>query len=110
MVNKVDGPEKEIELLSPFWELGVESLVALSADHGYGFQTLMAELAEQLPQTAQDEGLPEDTIRLAFLGRPNVGKSSMINAIMGQERMVVSDIAGTTRDSVDTLLTHGKHS
>lgn len=109
VVNKIDGPEMEIDLLSPFWEIGVDSLVALSADHGYGFQTLMEELGRQLPEETQKTGLPEDTIRLAFLGRPNVGKSSMINAIMGQERMVVSDIAGTTRDSVDTLLTHGKH-
>lgn len=110
VVNKIDGPEKETELLSPFWELGVDKLVVLSADHGYGYQTLMDDLAEQLPETTQEDELPTDTIRLAFLGRPNVGKSSMINAIMGQERMVVSDIAGTTRDSVDTLLTHGKHS
>lgn len=110
VVNKIDGPDKETELLSPFWELGVEKLIPLSADHGYGYQTLMTELGEQLPRDTQDQELPENTIRLAFLGRPNVGKSSMINAIMGQERMVVSDIAGTTRDSVDTLLTSGNHS
>ncbi|MCL7487907.1 MAG: ribosome biogenesis GTPase Der [Desulfobulbaceae bacterium] len=109
VVNKIDGPEKEIELLSPFWEIGVDKLWALSADHGYGFQTLMEGLEGKLPETSQETKLPEGTIRLAFLGRPNVGKSSMINAIMGQERMVVSDIAGTTRDSVDTLLTHGRH-
>ncbi len=110
VVNKIDGPDIEIELLTPFWELGVEKLWALSADHGYGFQTLMDGLQGQLPEKTGDSHLPEDTVRLAFLGRPNVGKSSMINAIMGQERMVVSEIAGTTRDSVDTLLTHGSHS
>jgi GTP-binding protein len=110
VVNKVDGPEREIEFLSPFWELGVDRLWPLSADHGYGFQTLMEGLTDLLPDLFLDQGLPEGTVRLAFLGRPNVGKSSMINAIMGQERMVVSDIAGTTRDSVDTLLTHGRHS
>jgi len=109
VVNKIDSPEIEIELLTPFWELGVEKLWALSADHGYGFPTLLEELQNLLPESTPDQELPENTIRLAFLGRPNVGKSSMINAIMGQERMVVSDIAGTTRDSVDTLLTHGKH-
>jgi GTP-binding protein len=108
-VNKIDSPDIEIELLTPFWELGVEQLWALSADHGYGFTTLMDALAEKLDKTAAPAELPEDTIKLAFLGRPNVGKSSMINAIMGQERMVVSDIAGTTRDAVDTLLTAGQH-
>lgn len=109
VVNKIDGPEKEVEFLSPFWELGVEPLWPLSADHGYGYQTLMDALAEVLPDQTAGTELPEGTVRLAFLGRPNVGKSSMINAIMGQERMVVSDIAGTTRDSVDTLLTSGKY-
>ncbi|MFA5719322.1 MAG: ribosome biogenesis GTPase Der [Desulfobulbaceae bacterium] len=109
VVNKIDGPDRESELLSSFWELGVEKLWPLSADHGYGFQTLMDELLVRLPAVGPEAGLPEGTIRLAFLGRPNVGKSSMVNAIMGQERMVVSEIAGTTRDSVNTLLTHGRH-
>jgi len=110
VVNKIDSPEKEIELLTPFWELGVEKLWALSADHGYGFQTLMEGLLQRIPEALPDLELPEGTVRLAFLGRPNVGKSSMINAIMGQERMVVSEIAGTTRDSINTLLTHGNYS
>ncbi len=108
IVNKIDSPAMEIDLLSPFWELGVEKLWALSADHKFGYQTLMEGLEQQLPD-APELDLPEGTVRLSFLGRPNVGKSSMINAIMGQERMVVSEIAGTTRDSVDTMLTHGKH-
>ncbi|HER63107.1 MAG TPA: GTP-binding protein, partial [Desulfobacteraceae bacterium] len=71
VVNKIDGPEKEIELLSPFWELGVDKLWALSADHGFGFQTLMEGLEKQLPETNDETKLPEGTIRLAFLGRPN---------------------------------------
>jgi GTPase len=108
-VNKIDSPDIESALLTPFWELGVEQLWALSADHGYGFNTLMNALAENLDKTAAPAELPEGTVRLAFLGRPNVGKSSMINAIMGQERMVVSDRAGTTRDAVDTLLNSGRH-
>lgn len=110
VVNKVDGPEREIEFLSPFWELGVEELWPISADHGFGFQTLMEALTDSIPDHSTTQELPDGTVRIAFLGRPNVGKSSMINAITGQERMVVSDIAGTTRDAVDTLLTHGKYS
>ncbi|HEB50795.1 MAG TPA: ribosome biogenesis GTPase Der [Desulfobulbus sp.] len=109
VVNKVDSPEQEALLLPPFYELGVETLWPLSADHGFGYRTLMAALAGELAGS-EIRALPENTVRLAFLGRPNVGKSSMINAIIGQERMVVSDISGTTRDSVDTLLTRDRYS
>ena len=109
VVNKVDSPELEALLLPPFYELGVDRLWPLSADHGFGYRTLMAALADELTGGGIRE-VPEDTVRLAFLGRPNVGKSSMINAIIGQERMVVSDISGTTRDSVDTLLTRDPYS
>jgi GTP-binding protein len=109
IVNKIDAPEVETELLTPFWELGVPELWALSGDHGYGFRTLMDALVNKLGKTEAPAELPEGTIRLAFLGRPNVGKSTMVNAIMGQERMVVSDISGTTRDSVDTLLSRDQY-
>jgi GTP-binding protein len=110
LVNKIDSPDRETDLLSPFYELGVETLWPLSGDHGYGFVSLMDSLVSDLEQTdAPLYQLPEGTMRLAFLGRPNVGKSSMINAIMGQERMVVSDISGTTRDSVDTLLSRDQY-
>ena len=106
VVNKVDGPEQEDELLIPFYELGVDQLWSVSAEHSYGFATLMDGLCEVLPDDSTNLDIPENTIRLAFLGRPNVGKSSMINRIVGEQRMVVSDISGTTRDSVDTLLSH----
>ena len=109
LVNKIDSPELEVELLSPFYELGVEELLPLSADHGYGFRSLMEALVQNLEQQESAIELPEGTMKLAFLGRPNVGKSSMINAIIGQERMVVSDISGTTRDSVDTLLSRDQY-
>ncbi len=110
VVNKIDSPEQEGELLAPFWEIGVQELWPLSAEHGYGFRNLMAGLVETLDAgPAKAVSLPENTIRLAFLGRPNVGKSSIINTIIGQERMVVSEVAGTTRDAVDTLLSRGKY-
>ena len=105
IVNKIDTLESEDTLLTPFWELGVEELWALSAEHGYGLDTLMTGLLPHVERDAPADGLPDNTVRIAFLGRPNVGKSSLINAIIGQERMMVSDIAGTTRDAVDTLLT-----
>ncbi len=109
VVNKIDGPEQEVELLSQFYELGIENLWALSAEHSYGFYTLMDDLDESLKESDYDANLPGNTIKVAFFGRPNVGKSSMVNRILGEDRMVVSDISGTTRDSVDTLLSHGKH-
>ncbi len=110
LVNKIDSPEKEIELIAPFYELGVDQLWALSAEHSYGFRTLMDGLCESIETEGNDLELPDGTVKVAFFGRPNVGKSSMINMILGEDRMVVSDISGTTRDSVDTLVTHGKYS
>ncbi len=109
VVNKIDSEVQEIEFLAPFYELGVEELWSLSAEHKFGFETLMTGLCDTLDDTGVEEELPENTIRLAFLGRPNVGKSSMVNRIMGEERMVVSDISGTTRDSVEIFQTKGKY-
>jgi GTPase len=109
IVNKIDGPDLEANLLASFWELGVEQLWPLSADHGYGFTDLMEGLLPCLERSDLQVELPEKTMKIAFLGRPNVGKSSMINAIIGQERMVVTDIAGTTRDSVDTLVSRDQY-
>ena len=113
VVNKIDGPEQEQEQLAPFYELGIDRLWALSAEHTYGFRTLMEDLGTVLAERTAGEvaiDLPENTVKVAFLGRPNVGKSSMINQIVGEERMVVSEISGTTRDSVDTLLVRGRYS
>ncbi|MGL1932035.1 MAG: ribosome biogenesis GTPase Der [Desulfotalea sp.] len=111
LVNKIDGPEQEMELLSPFYELGVENLWSVSAEHTFGFYTLMDALSKSIDENFRDDQeVPEGTVKVAFFGRPNVGKSSMINRILGEERMVVSEISGTTRDSVDTLLVHGNYS
>ena len=110
VVNKVDGPEKEIELLPQFYELGIENLWALSAEHSYGFRTLMDDLTAAIKSENSGPLLPEGIVKVAFFGRPNVGKSSMINMILGEDRMVVSEVSGTTRDTVDTIVTKGAYS
>ncbi len=105
VVNKVDGEELEPRLLPAFYELGVEHLQPISAEHGYGIQELLDDLVASLPEREESSLQPADSIRIAFFGRPNVGKSSLINRLLGEERMLVSEIPGTTRDSIDTLLT-----
>ncbi|MCG6894698.1 MAG: ribosome biogenesis GTPase Der [Desulfobacteraceae bacterium] len=98
-VNKIDGPEKEPDLFE-FHALGIDALHPLSAAHRYGLNDLLDNLVSALPRvTAPDSA---DRIHVAVVGRPNVGKSSLINSLSGQERLVVSDVPGTTRDAVDT--------
>lgn len=100
-VNKIDGPEHE-NLASDFYRLGLEKVCAISAAHGYGVRTFMDDVVRGLPPSESMEE-ESDSIRVAILGRPNVGKSSLINRILGFDRLVVSDLPGTTRDSIDTL-------
>ena len=100
-VNKVDGLEREDEMLAEFHALGFPML-ALSAEHGHNIRALEEELFDLLPpETPDTADEPERRLKLAMLGRPNAGKSSLVNAMIGEERMIVSDVAGTTRDSVD---------
>ncbi|BEQ16278.1 ribosome biogenesis GTPase Der [Desulfoferula mesophila] len=103
-VNKVDGPNLE-DAAAEFYSLGVEHLFFISAAHARGVPDLLEALAELLPPEGEDEAAQDlGEVRLALLGRPNVGKSSLINRLTGQERVVVSDVPGTTRDAVDTPL------
>lgn len=99
-VNKIDGVEQEGRLYD-FYALGIDTLYPLSAEHGYGLSDFMAALAAALPSHTQNDD-PRH-IRIALVGRPNVGKSSLVNRLVGKERVVVSDLPGTTRDAVDTL-------
>jgi GTP-binding protein len=103
-VNKIDGQEQEI-YLSDFYSLGIETLYPISAEHRYGLLDFLDDLVNALPgvgeEYAEDEA--EDIIALAVVGRPNVGKSSLINRILGEDRLVVSDIPGTTRDAIDSI-------
>ncbi|MFZ7128561.1 MAG: ribosome biogenesis GTPase Der [Desulfobacterales bacterium] len=103
-VNKIDGPEQESALFD-FYSLGIDPLYPISAAHRYGFSDLLDDLVACLPQTTP--AAPEDEIRLAVVGRPNVGKSSLINRLLGQDRHLVSDVPGTTRDAVDSILERG---
>ncbi len=107
LVNKVDGPELEHVLLPQFYELGIEKLWPISSSHGYGIRTFLDAMAGSLEYPEENEEISEDVVRIACIGRPNVGKSSLINRFLGEDRMLVSDIPGTTRDSVDSLLTRG---
>ena len=100
VVNKVDGMEREDEQMAEFHRLGFP-LLPVSAEHGYNISALCEDLAALLPKNAAAEPPAPPALRLAMLGRPNAGKSSLINALAGEERMIVSDVAGTTRDSVD---------
>ena len=102
-VNKVDGTERE-HLTADFYRLGFDRVYPISAAHGYGLATFLSELTEDLAESAKEE-TAEDLTRVAIIGRPNVGKSSLINRIVGSERLLVSELPGTTRDSVDIHFT-----
>ncbi|MBU1161930.1 MAG: ribosome biogenesis GTPase Der, partial [Proteobacteria bacterium] len=99
-VNKIDGVEQEGRLYD-FYSLGIEKLYPISAEHRYGISDLLDDLTEILPKTVAEED--RDVVRLAVIGKPNVGKSSLINRMLGQDRLLVSDMPGTTRDAIDSL-------
>ncbi len=125
-VNKSDAPTRESLLMADFYKYGVNPLVPVSALHGLGMDELLAPLAPYLPSASDDPmeahrlvlgDLSEEEIRerilkrleeparIAVIGRPNVGKSTLINHLLGEERLVTSPLPGTTRDAIDTLVT-----
>lgn len=106
VVNKVDGPEQEAMRTADFHGMGLP-LTPVSAEHKFGLRTLIERIEELLPENGTEEEIPVEGLRLALLGRPNVGKSSIINALSGEQRLIVSPVAGTTRDSVDVVLVRG---
>jgi len=99
VVNKIDGLEHE-DRLSDFYSLGIDEPIPISAEHRYGMNDFLDALITALPWQAEE--ISEDIISLAVVGRPNVGKSSLINRILGENRLVVSQTPGTTRDAVDS--------
>jgi GTPase len=105
IANKIDDPAQE-SLALDLHRLGLGEPIALSALHGYGSGDLLDLIVDRLPGAGRAE-VPEDAIRVAILGRPNVGKSSLLNAILGRERVIVSEMPGTTRDAIDTVFRRG---
>ncbi|KST67378.1 ribosome biogenesis GTPase Der [Mastigocoleus testarum] len=105
-VNKCESPDQGLIQAAEFWNLGLGEPYAISAIHGNGTGDLLDELIKHLPAV---EELPEDNeIKVAIIGRPNVGKSSLLNAFVGEERAIVSPISGTTRDAIDTCVVRGE--
>ena len=102
-VNKCDRVGDTDPDFYEFYNLGLGDPIEVSSVHGYGTGDLLDKVVESLPEAVPGEG-EDDTVKVAVIGKPNVGKSSIINAVSGQERAIVTDIAGTTRDSTDTLV------
>src|SRR5947209_947857 len=108
LVNKVDRRDAE-ESVNDFWELGLERVMPVSAEHGEGIDELFDVIGEVVSPESAEEVEEDDVdapIRVAIIGRPNVGKSSLLNRLLGDERAVVSPISGTTRDAIDAEIEH----
>jgi len=108
VVNKIDSPVRE-NLVHEFYSLGLGDPFAVSAEHKLGISDLLDEVTESFPSEAPPKEEEEDNrlIKVAIIGRPNVGKSTLLNALVGSERSIVSPVAGTTRDAVDESITQG---
>jgi GTP-binding protein len=106
VANKVDDPRRDTDALE-FHRLGLGDPLPISSLHGHGTGDLLDEIVARLPGRGRAE-VGEEAIRVAILGRPNVGKSSLLNALLGEERTIVSEVPGTTRDAIDTLLQRGE--
>ena len=103
-VNKIDNPDMR-EMIYDFYSLGFGDPFPISGSHGIGLGDLLDECAKHFPKEDEVQ-YDEDVIKFSLIGRPNVGKSSLVNAFLGQDRVIVSDIAGTTRDAIDTPYTY----
>ena len=98
-LNKLDNPKMQEERIYYYYELGFEYVIPISASHSLGFGELLDTITEDFTDTEEEV---DDTLKFCIIGRPNVGKSSLVNALLNEERAIVSDVAGTTRDATDT--------
>ena len=103
-INKVDNKIGQDNMYE-FYSLGFDEYVSVSAEHGTGVNDLLKLMTEGLEKGYEDE---DDNIKISVIGRPNVGKSSLVNALLNEERVIVSNVAGTTRDAIDTKFTYNK--
>lgn len=104
-INKIDNKLSE-ENMYDFYTLGFDEYVPISAEHNIGISDLMEKVTENFDDSILEE---DNRLKFSVIGRPNVGKSSLVNALLNEERVIVSDVAGTTRDSIDTVLTYDKN-
>ena len=104
--NKIDNEKRKNDIYN-YYELGFENIIPISGEHNLGITTLLDEITTDFHPFEQ-ENITDDKIRFCVIGRPNVGKSSLVNAIVGGEKSIVSNIAGTTRDAIDTPFTYDK--
>ncbi|MBM6952290.1 ribosome biogenesis GTPase Der [Enorma phocaeensis] len=110
LVNKLDNPAREQERLWDFYSLGVGDPMPISAHHGHGTGDLLDKVVALLPDETEEVDEFPDALGVAIIGRPNAGKSSLFNKVIGSERSIVSDVAGTTRDAIDTIVERdGRH-
>lgn len=105
-INKVDN-KKTNENMYDFYELGFDYYIPISGSHNIGFDELMGEVLSDFDKNIEEE-YASDIVKFCVIGRPNVGKSSLVNAVLNEDRVIVSDVAGTTRDTVDTEFTYSK--
>lgn len=101
VINKIDGPKHE-NMAFEFYELGIENVYSISAQHGIGIHELMDDAARYVISPPEESPYQEKQTRIAVIGKPNVGKSSLVNRILGYERTIVNPTPGTTRDAIDT--------
>ncbi len=99
-INKIDVPKNQYQLASDFYKLGFENTITISAEHSIGVDDLLEKIIHYIPEHNLNE-TERDKIKIAIIGKPNVGKSSIINALIGEERLIISEVPGTTRDSID---------